>query len=51
MVQVCEGIKTKNDMVIEAVEQYKDIFIKARRNFEKVVSVRCHFEVVSESGC
>jgi hypothetical protein len=39
MVQVCEGSKTKNDMLEEAIEQYKEIFIKAKRDFNKVVSV------------
>ena len=40
MVQVCQGTKTKNDMVVEAVEQYKEMFVKAKRDFEKVVAVR-----------
>ncbi|TFK53736.1 prokaryotic type I DNA topoisomerase [Heliocybe sulcata] len=41
MVQVCEGTKTKNDMLVESIDQYKDMFIKAKREFDKVVqSVR-----------
>jgi hypothetical protein len=39
MVQVCEGSKSKNDMLEEAIEQYKEIFIQAKRDFNKVVSV------------
>jgi DNA topoisomerase III len=39
MVQVCEGTKTKNDMIEEAIQQYKEIFVKAKRDFNKVVSV------------
>jgi DNA topoisomerase III len=39
MVAVCQGTKSKNDMIVEAVEQYKDMFLKARTNFDKVVTV------------
>lgn len=42
MVQVCEGTKTKNDMLEEAIQQYKEIFVKAKRDFNKVVSVGCY---------
>ncbi|KAG5639039.1 hypothetical protein H0H81_007652 [Sphagnurus paluster] len=38
MVQVCEGQKTKGDMLEETIEQYKEMFIIARREFPKVVS-------------
>ncbi|EPQ56903.1 prokaryotic type I DNA topoisomerase [Gloeophyllum trabeum ATCC 11539] len=40
MVQVCERTKTKNDMLVESIEQYKDMFIKAKREFDKVIEVR-----------
>jgi DNA topoisomerase-3 len=39
MVAVCQGTKSKNDMIVEAVEQYKDMFVRAKANFEKVTSV------------
>jgi len=39
MVAVCQGNKSKNDMLVEAVEQYKDMFVRARANFAKVISV------------
>jgi DNA topoisomerase-3 len=39
MVAVCQGTKSKNDMIVEAVEQYKDMYIRARTNFAKVISV------------
>jgi DNA topoisomerase-3 len=39
MVEVCERTKTKNDMLIQAIEQYKEVFLKARRDFEKVITV------------
>ncbi len=39
MIAVCQGAKSKNDMIVEAVEQYKDMFVRARANFDKVTSV------------
>lgn len=39
MVQVCEGTKTKNDMLAQSIDQYKEMFIIARREFEKVITV------------
>lgn len=39
MIAVCQGTKSKNDMIVEAVEQYKDMFVRARANFAKVISV------------
>jgi hypothetical protein len=42
MVQVCQGTKTQNDMLVEAIEQYKEIFIKAKREFNKVFEVGAH---------
>ncbi|KAI0272245.1 DNA topoisomerase [Russula aff. rugulosa BPL654] len=45
MVAVCQGTKSKNDMIVEAVDQYKDMFVRARDNFDKVItSVRRHIE-------
>lgn len=39
MVQICQGTKTKNEMLAESVEQYKDMFIRAKGEFAKVISV------------
>ncbi|KAI0295814.1 DNA topoisomerase [Multifurca ochricompacta] len=51
MVAVCQGTKTKNDMIVEAVEQYKDMYIKAKTNFAKVISsVRSHIDRDSRPG-
>ncbi|KAG5643389.1 hypothetical protein DXG03_001003 [Asterophora parasitica] len=38
MVQVCEGTKTKAAMLEETIVQYKEMFIIAKREFEKVIS-------------
>ena len=40
MVAVCQGTKSKNDMIVEAVDQYKDMFIRARANFDRVITVK-----------
>lgn len=39
MVQVCDRAKSKDDMLTESIEQYKDVFILVRRDFERVVQV------------
>lgn len=41
MVQVCAGTKSKADMLEQTIEQYKEMFITTRREFEKIISVRC----------
>ncbi|THH02191.1 hypothetical protein EW145_g6782 [Phellinidium pouzarii] len=38
MVEVCERTKSKNDMLAQSIDQYKEVFIKARREFNKVVT-------------
>ena len=40
MVRVCEGTKSKTDMLEEAIVQYKEMYIIAKREFNKVVTVR-----------
>ena len=39
MVQVCEGQKTRNDMLVESIDQYKEVYILAKRDFQKVMRV------------
>ncbi|EJD03211.1 prokaryotic type I DNA topoisomerase [Fomitiporia mediterranea MF3/22] len=38
MVQVCERTKSKHDMLEQSIEQYKEVFIRARREFDKIVT-------------
>ncbi|CCA71076.1 related to DNA topoisomerase III alpha [Serendipita indica DSM 11827] len=38
MVQVCDRIKTKDDMLQESIEQYKEVFILARREFNLIIN-------------
>lgn len=42
MVQVCEGTVTKNDMIMQGLEQYKEMFMIVRRDFQRVTSVSTH---------
>lgn len=40
MVQVCDGQATKMEMMTRSIEQYKEVFIRAKRQFHLVVEVR-----------
>ncbi|KAN0091264.1 DNA topoisomerase, type IA, core domain containing protein [Tylopilus felleus] len=45
MVQVCEGTITKDQMLVQSIQQYKDMYIMAKREFDKVIeSVRRYIE-------
>ncbi|KAI6169344.1 DNA topoisomerase III [Pisolithus thermaeus] len=45
MVQVCEGIKSKDQILMETIEQYREIYLIAKREFGKVLSsVRRYIE-------
>ena len=39
MVQICEGERTKNDMLTENVEKYKDMFIRTKQQFARITEV------------
>ena len=40
MVNICEGTMTKNDMLVQSIEQYKEMYIRTRAEFERLVTVR-----------
>ena len=40
MVQICEGQKTKNDMLTENIELYKEMYMRIKREMNLVVRVR-----------
>ncbi|KAJ7723525.1 DNA topoisomerase [Mycena metata] len=40
MVQVCNGAKSKQDMLEESIEQYRAMFVLARGQFNRVTTVR-----------
>lgn len=37
MVQICEGQKTKNDMLVENVAMYKEMYMKTKRDMNRIV--------------
>jgi DNA topoisomerase-3 len=39
MKEICVGAKTKNDVVHESVEQYREVFIKASQQIDVLKSV------------
>lgn len=39
MVQICEGQKTKNDMLTENIELYKEMYIRIKREMNNVITV------------
>ena len=39
MVQVCEGLKTKNDMLVENIEMYKEMYMRIKREMNRVITV------------
>lgn len=43
MVQVCEGTRSKNDMLVRSLDQYKNMYVIVKREFEKVTSVGSAF--------
>ncbi|KAH8929181.1 prokaryotic type I DNA topoisomerase [Atractiella rhizophila] len=38
MVQVCEGTKSKAEMIAESLEEYKDVFMRAKRSFNVIAN-------------
>ncbi|KZO95763.1 prokaryotic type I DNA topoisomerase [Calocera viscosa TUFC12733] len=39
MVDICEGRSTKNDMLFQSIDQYREVFLRARAAFRQVVEV------------
>ncbi len=39
MVQICEGTKTKAEMLAENVEKYKDTYMRTRQEFNRILTV------------
>ncbi|KAH7888880.1 DNA topoisomerase [Phlebopus sp. FC_14] len=45
MVQVCQGAKSKDEMLMQSIEQYREMYVMAKREFDKVISsVRRYIE-------
>lgn len=41
---ICDGAETKHDVVAHSIEQYKDVFVKAKREMGKIIEVRAGSE-------
>lgn len=39
MQRICDGLQTKRDVLHFTIEQYKEVYIKAKREFETVINV------------
>jgi DNA topoisomerase-3 len=39
MVRICEGTTTKQEVLEQSLEQYKEMFIIVKREFNRVVAV------------
>jgi len=37
---ICDGVATKNEVLQDSIEQYQEVYVKAKREFETVVQVR-----------
>ena len=40
MVEICQGAKSKNDVLAESIEHYKEMFMKTKIEFPKLLQVR-----------
>lgn len=37
---ICDGMMSKNDVMEESLTQYKEVFIKAKREWDTITQVR-----------
>jgi len=40
MIRICEGTTTKQEMLDQSLEQYKEMFVMVKREFNRVKTVR-----------
>ena len=40
MVEICQGQKSKNEVLAESIERYKEMFMKTKVEFQKLMQVR-----------
>jgi DNA topoisomerase-3 len=43
MKDICEGRRTKDEVVQESIMMYREVFMKANREINVLVEVICHF--------
>lgn len=51
LVQICDGAKTKNELLTEATDQYKEMFMLARGEFGRVMAVSAFLFVFIGAQC
>ena len=39
MSAICDGERTKNDVIQETVEEYKEVFMRTKQNFNVLINV------------
>jgi DNA topoisomerase-3 len=39
MQMICDGVRHKREVLDQSVEEYKEVYIKARREFDTIVEV------------
>ena len=44
MVQICEGQKTKGDMLTQNVEMYKEMFMRIKQQMNRVIAVSTKYD-------
>jgi hypothetical protein len=42
MVLICEGTRTKQEVVNETLEEYREMYVKIKQDFDVLVEVRGH---------
>lgn len=42
MFQICEGLRSKREVLDESVEQYREVFARSRRDFDRIIAVSLH---------
>jgi hypothetical protein len=42
MKDICEGRRTKNDVVHQSIEMYREVFMKANREVNVLIQVTSH---------
>jgi DNA topoisomerase-3 len=40
MTQICDGTKTKQEVIDETLDEYRDVFLKTRNEFQTFIDVR-----------
>lgn len=39
MKQICEGLKSKSDMMNETLDEYREMFIRTKQSFDVLIDV------------